>query len=1051
MVRIVPHFMEEGKPHVLVMPINRQSGYTPPCYYLIQQKEPNGSFIGLVAEGMPQVASCPGAACGPILCYYWRMKPASSETDAGAGGGLARFARAGWPAKAVGLGLTAFALGDVGEALLFYPGGRALGAGLLAAAMFLGAIAWGGLPTGTPRAQALSEQAPATSLWNRATALRVAGIAGALLLLLGSILAWLADPAAIFGWQGVLWLGSIALLVASCARWQPRGTSREAAGPAWTRREIALFVGILALALFTHLAWLNDIPWRFQLDETVAYKEALRFYRGPAISVFTTTWYDTGLPSLFFVFAGASLNVTGISLGGVRAAVALVGALTTIPVYGLGRLLAGRVGAALAAFSTATTAVIVHYSRVSIINMTTPFAWAVCFYFLLRGYRTRKPADFTWAGIAGGLSMYTYYGARLLPYLLAVIAIYLLLFHRRAFKERLGELALMPIGFLVGFGPLLAYFIRNPEVWAGRGLSQLNVPATIPTSLQGWLSDWNTLAPLMWQNFLGLSVLRNNDSFFWAPLLLPVEAVLALLGVGILIRSWQRVEAFVVLLWGLSVFFVGGVLIGDVHVPAFVHLTPAFPFLSLSMALAPALWLDSLRKLGARWWRAGCWAVGLGALALGAANAYFYLVAYPPTVPPSFESAQGRFLASLENDPQRTPVRVRFVGDSWKIFSPEVGALLAPNIPASDFLNPSRELPLVSDGKRDEVFIFNEDEVQYLPVIEEYYPGGQVAPLQTPGGPIGESYRISAAQESARHGVLLTIRQADAQGKAEWQGNVPTVGAWPAGVALSYPALAAWSGQFYLQQAGSVGFQAVGGSEATLEVEAQPVEQGVPLPLEGGWVPFSLRAQLSGPVTARLLIQEGDGASIEPDTESLWPESPNQGLALTYTGATTERRIVPFPGASILSAKGGTFGGFLNPPTQRDPDFVPLASANWGLARWQGQVYSDGGSYKIEVRTDSRVVMAIDGRVALNLCSNGPLSMQDRYRGAFEGGVTIVTLTRGWHTIEFDQQATGDANGLEWTWTRPDGVREIVPPSRLRYAGSPFAEPQAPVAFPCPK
>src|SRR5207248_4475994 len=132
------------------------------------------------------------------------------------------------------------------------------------------------------------------------------------------------------------------------------------------------------------------------------------------------------------------------------------------PVYGLARLVAGRAAAALAAFVMATSPVAIHYTRVSIINMTTGFCWAVCFYFLLKGMRSRRPGDFVWAGLAAGTSMYTYYGTRLLPYLLLVYVGYLLIFHFRAFRERIGHFALMGIGFLVGFGPLIGYFNQNP-------------------------------------------------------------------------------------------------------------------------------------------------------------------------------------------------------------------------------------------------------------------------------------------------------------------------------------------------------------------------------------------------------------------------------------------------------------------------------------------------------------------------------------------------------------------------------------------------------------
>src|SRR5206468_2452533 len=128
-------------------------------------------------------------------------------------------------------------------------------------------------------------------------------------------------------------------------------------------------------------------------------------------------------------------------LTGVRLGVVLAGALTVVPVYGLGRLLAGRVAAALAAFFVAVSAVYIHYSRISIINVTTALVWAICFYFLVKGFQSRRPGDFVWAGLSAGLSMYTYYGTRLLPYLLVAFFVYMVAFHLRATRERLGHFA----------------------------------------------------------------------------------------------------------------------------------------------------------------------------------------------------------------------------------------------------------------------------------------------------------------------------------------------------------------------------------------------------------------------------------------------------------------------------------------------------------------------------------------------------------------------------------------------------------------------------------
>ena len=940
------------------------------------------------------------------------------------------------------LGTFALLLGGLGEALLFLQEWRVLGAALLLTAMLVTGLAWGS----TPERPLFAPHDPPSTIRiesRRELALRISAMAGSLLLCWGGILAWFAAPGEVFGLQGVLWLASMTLLVAACARWHPSGRN-DVVGPPWTRGEIVAFGGLVMLALFTYCAWLNDIPWRFHYDEAIAYTEAMRFYKGPPISIFTTTWHSTSLPSMPFLFSGGLMHIVGTGLGGVRLGVALVGALTVVPIYALGRLLAGRVAATIAAFAWATSAVAVHYSRVSIVNMTTPFFWTVCFYYLLKGLQSRRPADFAWAGLAAGLSMYTYYGTRLLPYLLVTFLAYLAVFHFREACALAGHLALVGVGFVVGFGPLLAYFVSHPEMWAGRGLTRMNVPPVIPATWEQIVADWNSLSPLVWNNFLSLSVIRSRDNVYWGPFLTPHAALLVLLGVGVLASRWRQPGAFLLLLWGTSVVFVGGTLVAQEHIPAFARWAPAFPAFFLVLATLPALWLKWLGRLGRRWWLGGCVLVGVAMSGLALANGYYYLVAYPAQVPPSFEAAQGRFLATLDaND------RVRFVGNSRQTFYPEIRDMMAPHIEASDFLNPSRALPLVGDPSKDLVFVFNNaDQAQYLPLVREYYPDGRVEPMQTPGGPAGMTYRVTAAQAMDRYGVLLTLSPG-LSGDVTWQGEVPSVGALPDDVGIIYPVTATWSGAFFTEGNAPQRLFVEGAGGSVLRVQGERVESGAPVTIDKGWLPFSVEIGLDGPRDLRLLLQEGGAEAAEVESTLLWPQPPDKGLAATMNGTSITHRIDPFVGSGVLRTDSALDTGLPIPlPGERDPDLVPLAPVTGGgdLIRWEGEVYAEGGLYGMELRTDAHARLALDGVVEIDLCDNAPVTPDSFFGGDFRGVTATLALPEGWHKVRLDLDATGNFNGLEWTWTRPDGVREIVPPSRLRHSPAEWPEPPAKIS-----
>lgn len=954
-----------------------------------------------------------------------------------------------WLHRGIWLGLAALIVCALGQVALFQIERRGEGAVLQVLAMVLAAVAWSGLrdaklltPDGEPRRWLHLVR------WRRGLALRLAGIALSLILLWLSFQAYYGQPDAFFGPQGYLWLASMAVLLGSCARWYTKRGENTSIGPSWTRYEALIFAAILGLSLFTHLSWLNEVPWVIDVNEYTAWKETMRFYRDPpSISMFTTTWLDLGLPSLWFWFQAWPMRVFGDGLVGLRYITGLTGAVTVIPVYLLARMLWGRMAAVFAGFSVVFLTVILHNSRQSSNNIATGLWWTLCFYFMLKGLRSRRPSDFVWAGLWAGTSMYTYYGTRLLPYLFGIFLLYLLVFHRRTFVEHIGHFALVAAGFMVGFGPLFAYFTLNPLKWAGRGLSELVVPLAIPAGWDEWVRYWDVISAQMRQNFLSVSVIPAQDTFFFAPFLRPVEAVILLLGLGVLIWRWRQPASFLILLWAGSTMAVASLI--DIPInpnPNFTHWAPAWPVFFLALALPPALFLRSLRRLNVGWWRVGATLVSLGFVWIAAADFYFYLVTYPPTAPavwPVNKSVQSRFLASVEPS-----ALVRFLGCCT--FDYEYGEAFTSRTASGELMNASRQLPLVSDSQHDQIFYLPGYPNPYMPILKYYYPIGRDEILRNPeSNPAATIYHVTPAQLTNRYGVQVTVTGADGKSLLA-KGQVSAVGVLPAGVsASSYPVVATWSGEFYVNNSSQVQLRVDGGTDVKGWLMSQPGMLEKPATLDAGWVPFVVQSRLNGPKPIHLFKSEGGAPETEVTTDYLWPDPPNMGLMVSLTG-TLAMRVDPFVASSAIRPDGNYFlPGRLDREEAarlfRPLPLVPQLVNGDALGRWAGELYAEGGAYTMELNIDGRAQLIIDGTRVINSCA--PLH---------SGGETItgqVTLTEGWHKVELTLQTNGPGGlvprGIEWTWTRPDGVREVVPPTRLRY--SPTITPaEAPVWPPPP-
>jgi len=639
--------------------------------------------------------------------------------------------------------LIAYSVALLGTLLLANERARPWAVSLLIAAAVLAVLLWG-------RQEWISAFPPEVTSRideRRSHFFYLLGLVAALILVLAADLRYAAVPNETFGLAGILWLAGIGLLVSSAFLWShsvavASSASRPNRWPTW---EIAVVTGLFLVALLSRVWNLTNFPDNIYPDEIMTGTVATQAYispTGPRPSLFSTVWSGIDLPAFWFWIVAVFLKVGGTSLAMLRLPAAMFGAATALSLYGLIRGTWGRYAAITGTAIMAVSISNVHYSRLGLNNIVTQFFWATCFYFLLRGLRSCRRSDWVLAGLSAGLSEHFYYGTRLLPFILLVFIVFLLAVYWQEGRQYLGSFLLLTGGYFAAFGPLLVQFVRNRNLYLGRGASLLTWSPHIPTSFADFEYAWKTVWPLFSENLLGISTHNSQDIIFYAPLLLPAEAALLVLGVALLLWHWRHPAAFLMLSSGLGVFLVGGMLVGypNSMPPLINHWTPAFPAFYVALAVpvaAPAALVKTGLPVRLRWILPTTLAIGL--LVLGSLNLNFYFCRYHSdpeslksnpyrTAQQNYEvqTAQSRYLASLGRDYQAFTV-----GQSSWPYDPVTTRYLVPEQKWTLLTNPAVELASINCENKGLAFLFFPGREQYRDLTHEFFPGGTDGEVKT--------------------------------------------------------------------------------------------------------------------------------------------------------------------------------------------------------------------------------------------------------------------------------------------------------------------------------
>jgi hypothetical protein len=343
-----------------------------------------------------------------------------------------------------------------------------------------------------------------------------------------------------------------------------------------------------------------------------------------------------------------------------------------------------------------------------------------------------------------GASQYFYHGTRLL---IPLVSVTLFLSGAKRLSLRWRGLFIFAFVALLVCGPLLAHFVRQPDVFMSRPVA-VNLHQERQLDLDrraAGLSESQVLLQYGIEAVLAF-VFAPDYGYFYrpaTPMLLPLSGGLFVLGLGLVIARRREVRYQVLLAWiGLTVVFAGWLLKSPPHYQRYLIATPAICLLVAQAAVVALRRMARLRRwsmvVRRRW-------VMLVALALLLINAGYYFGVYAPNGSfywdrnTEIADRAARLMAGLGPD-----YTTYFFGTSHMPLSGFNSVpFLAPDADWVDVLtSPQAGWDFVKAG-RPALFVVIPARAEDLPLLRARFPGGQEGQiLGRDGGVLFTTYRV---------------------------------------------------------------------------------------------------------------------------------------------------------------------------------------------------------------------------------------------------------------------------------------------------------------------
>jgi 4-amino-4-deoxy-L-arabinose transferase-like glycosyltransferase len=407
-----------------------------------------------------------------------------------------------------------------------------------------------------------------------------------------------------------------AILAAIAANHGIRAETTKVAAVCWGLGNLLLVLGVsriggdvhrptgrlvLGMSLLTSLAFLlrgtatSSVPSFLSGDEGLFASASTMVLHGALTNPFAAGPHT--FPTLFLYLQSIPILILGNTAQAIRILSALVGTLTVLGVYFLGRSMFGHKAGLWAAIFLAFSPIHIHFSRLGLNNIWDGLWTILALGGLWHGWKTGKRTSFILAGLSLGLGQYFYATSRVL---LPIILIWLIAarrLDRERFRRVLPDLVLMVISAVVATLPLAWYYAKNPDVFLGlaRAKSLLGPWVRAEAAMSG-LPPALILFRRLVQGF-GAYTSVPLDSWYrpGTPMLQGASVVLFLAGLAILALKFREARGTMLAVWLIAFGLLGGLTestpAAQRYVPAVVGASLVIGLgLSQSEALAAALW-----------------------------------------------------------------------------------------------------------------------------------------------------------------------------------------------------------------------------------------------------------------------------------------------------------------------------------------------------------------------------------------------------------------------------------------------------------------------------